>query len=150
MALILMRASASTRRLREPHTEGACELLLPGQAGRGRVGQRLQLALAWRRRQPCVSAPCPQVVCEKQAEEEEEQLSEADHDPEEAPGEQHGHHMGFEGPPDDGDASPDVDPLVHRLRLQGSACLPATVCIAEQRESCLLTDVDYNGMGKGT
>ena len=38
----------------EPDTEGAGVLLLPCQARRGRVRQRFQLALAWRRGQPGV------------------------------------------------------------------------------------------------
>ena len=79
--------------------------------------------------------PGPQVVGKEQTEEEEEELSEADHDAEESPGEQHRHHMSFEGSADDGDTSANVDPLVHRRRLKGSSCLPATVWIAE--ESCL-------------
>ena len=85
-------------------------------------------------------APCPQVICKEQAEEEEEELSKADNDAEESPAEQHRHHISFEGPADDGDAAADVDSLVHRRRLEGSSRLTPTVRIAEQ--SCLVRDVE--------
>ena len=83
------------------------------------------------------------MVGKEQAEEEEEKLGETDHDAKEAPGQEHGHDVVFKGSADNRDATPDMDPLVHRCRLRGSSCLTTTVWVTGEKEKrCNLFEED--------